>query len=222
MDATSFTDAVAAANETELDRLGSQQALVALTDADLDAGTVLRAAAESERTAGETFAGWADTESDAAARETFSRIAERERDHFERVVDELREFESGASSEDAAADYEPSGEADPMHDYLRGLDDAVERAAGLVGRSLVGYRTQLQLVNFFVNEADERRAELFRELREETRAGADAGVDLLADRCGSDRDWERAQDTATRTIRVAYEDYAETLEAMGLDPRPIC
>ncbi|WP_158057624.1 ferritin family protein [Halorussus halophilus] len=208
MDPDNFSDGVAEANATELDRLGSQQVLVALTDADLDAETVLRAAAESEHTASETFAEWADTETDSAASETFSTLAEKERDHYERVVGEL-------------GDFDPSGEADPMHDYLRGLDDTVARAAGLVGRALVGYRTQLQLVNFFVNEADERRANLFRELREETRDGADAGVELLAARCDSD-DWERAEAVATETIQVAYDDYAETLDAMGLDPRPIC
>jgi hypothetical protein len=210
MDAATFRENVETAVTTELDRLGSQQALVALTDADLDRGTVLRAAAQSEHVAGETFAEWADSEADARAAETFARLAERERDHYERVVAELN------------GDVEPSDAVDPMHDHLRGLDDAVGRAAGLVGRSLAADRTQLQVVNFFVNEADERRADLFRDLRADTRDEGSDGAELLETLCDDEDDWERAQGVAEETVQIAYDDYAETLEGMGLDPKPIC
>ncbi|USZ68986.1 rubrerythrin family protein [Halorussus salilacus] len=212
MDADSFVTEVEEAKATELDRLGSQQSLVALTDADLDAESVLRAAARSERVARETFAEWAETEANADASEAFAGLARQETDHYERVVAELG---------DEAEDFGPEG-PDPMHEYLRGLDSTVERAAGLVGRSLASERTQLQVVNFFVNDADERRADCFRELRAETQDGISAGAELLEETCDGEDDWERARKTAEETVRVAYDDYAETLEGMGLDPRPIC
>lgn len=213
MDAATFPDDVAEAKRVELDRLGSQQAVVALTDADLDAETVLRAAAQSEHAARQTFSRWAESEADEAdeaARETFAELAEQEADHYERVVVELD------------GEFEPADEVDAMHERLRGLDATVERAAGLVGRSLVADRTLLQVVNFFANEPDERRANLFRELREETREGVEKGAELLETLCDDEDDWERAQGVAEEVVQVAYDEYAETLRGMGLDPRPIC
>src|SRR6056297_4287586 len=207
MDADAFPDAIRNAKATELDRLGSQQALVALTDADLDTERVLRAAAQSEHTASETFAAWAESaaeasgtdDADATDAAEFDRLADEERDHYDRVVAQLD------------GEFTPADAVDPMHEYLRDLDTTVERAAGLVGRSLASDRTQLQVVNFFVNEADERRADLFRDLRSDTQAGVSTGTDLLAARCDGD-DWERARDVAERTVQIAYDDYAETLE----------
>lgn len=217
MDAASFPDAIEEAKATELDRLGSQQSLVALTDADLDAEAVLRAAARSERTARETFSGWAETEEDAGASETFGSLAEREGDHYERVVADLDGEVSPSDDE-----FEPSNEVDPMHAHLRRLNTTVERAAGLIARSLVGERTQLQVVNFFVNGADERRADLFRDLRADTREGVSTGAELLESRCDGEDDWERAREVAEEVVQVAYDDYAEALQGMGLNPKPIC
>mgnify|MGYP006274939539 FL=1 len=212
MDADAFPDAIRDAKRVELDRLGSQQALVALTDADLDAERVLHAAAQSEYTASETFAAWGDggTGESTDASGTFAALADEETDHYDRVVAQLD------------GEFTPADAVDSMHEYLRDLDTTVERAAGLVGRSLASDRTQLQVVNFFVNEADERRADLFRDLRSDTQAGVETGTDLLAAHCRSDDDWERAREVAAETVQIAYDDYAETLEGMGLDPKPIC
>ena len=204
-----FADAVADEKATELDRLGSQQLLISLTDAELKPRTVLAAAAGSEHTAAETFDGWAAGADGERARETFERLAEQERRHYDRVVAELDEFEPGDA-------------IDPMHDFLRGLDDDVERGGALVGRSLVGERTLLQVVSFFINEADERRADVFRDLRADTRENVEDGVAILADRCEDEGDWNRAFDAATETVQIAYDDYADTLTGMGLDPKPIC
>ena len=207
MNPDDFADTVSEEKSTELDRLGSQQLLVALTGADLEPEVVLAASANSERAAAETFAEWADGSDDA--RETFERLADQERDHYERVVAELDEFE-------------PLDATDSMQAYLRGLDDDVSRAGGLVGRSLVGSRTLLQVVNFFVNDADERRADIFRDLRADTRENVADGVRVLADCCAGEDDWNRAFDVATETVQIAYDDYADTLTGMGLDPKPIC
>ncbi len=211
MNAADFREAVESENRTELDRLGSNKLLVAVTDATLERPAVLRAAANSEYAARETFRSWADSEDDGDAREAFAAVAEQEDDHYERVL---------AALGDAA--YEPI-DGGPMHMYLRGREDTIARvAAGLVGRGLVTMRTHTQIIGFFVNEADEKRADLFRELKSETEAELDRGLELLDERCTSEEAWTRAQGAADYVIRVAYDDYVDALAGLGLDPKPIC
>ncbi|MFC7096449.1 rubrerythrin family protein [Halobaculum marinum] len=213
MDSAAFREAVASAKATELDRLGSNKLLIALTDATLEPAAVLRAAADSEHAAHTTFASWADDEPDGDARDLFAWLADRERDHRERVLDALAESDP---------DYAPA-DGGTMHTYLRAREDAVERvAAGAVGRGLVSDRTHLQIVSFFVNEGDERRADLFRDLRTETDEELDRGLALLDDLCATDDDWERAQMVAEYVIQVAYDDYADALAGMGIDVKPVC
>jgi hypothetical protein len=210
MDGTELVEAVRTSKATELERLGKEKALIAATDADLATTPVLRAAAASERRAQRTFEAWADTEADDTAREAFERVAATEADHYGRIADRL---------EAAPTDPEP----DPLHASLRGLERTVERAgAGLVGRPLASERTLLQVINFFVNEADDATADLFRDLREETRGLPGTGATLLDDLCRGEDDWVLARKAAEDAIQVAYDDYAETLEGMGLDPKPVC
>ncbi|CQH50305.1 ferritin domain protein [Halobacterium hubeiense] len=202
-----FRDGVAAAAETELDRLGSSKRLVALTDATLDDETVLRAAAASEAAAADVFAEWAaDASGDAA--ETFAAFAERERDHYERVAGEL--------GEDVAAD--PGA----VHDFLRGLDDPIEQAGAVVGRGLVAERTLAQFVSYFVNQADEGRADLFRDLRRDTEADTETAIALLADVAEDEAAVERASDAAIEVVSVAYEEYVAALESMGVNAKSVC
>lgn len=209
MNESEFRDAIESSMQTELDRIGSSKLLVALTDADLSEGRVLQVAADSEAAAGRLFEDWsADSDSDALADE-FESLAAEERDHLERVIDELDE-------------YEPSGSG-AMHDRLRDLDDPVERvAAGFVGRGLVALRTHTQLISFFVNEQDERRADLFRELKSDTDDQIERGAELLAELCDVDGDWNRASDAAEAVIRVAYEEYVDAIEGMGINPKSVC
>ena len=210
MDPESFRERVESAKATELGRLGSNKLLVAVTDAELDERSVLTAAAHSEHAARETFRRWADDEGDAEARAAFERVAEQEADHLERVLDAL----------DEPVDLADGG---PMHAYLRGREGTVERvAAGLVGRGLVVRRTHTQIISFFVNEADERRADLFRDLKGETEAEIDAGLDLLVGLCADESDWDRAAAAAEYVIQVAYDDYADALTGLGIDPKPVC
>ena len=207
MDADDFRDTVEAANATRLDRLGSSKRLVAITGADLSEDTVLRAAAASEAAAADVFEAWAADASDEAA-ETFETFAARERDHYDRVASEL--------GEDVPAD--PGA----VHDYLRGQTDTVTRAGAVVGRGLVATRTLTQFVSFFVNNADEDRADLFRELKRETSEDADSAVELLATACETDDDWERAEAAASGAIDAAYEEYVAALEGMGVNAKSVC
>jgi hypothetical protein len=110
-----------------------------------------------------------------------------------------------------------------MHTYLRGRDDTVQRvAAGLVGRGLVSVRAHTQVISFFINEADERTTDVFRDLKVDTEESLRCGLDLLNDLCETDDDWERARGAAGYVVKLAYDDYADSLVGMGLDPKPIC
>jgi len=210
MDGETFREAIESAKTTELDRLGSGKLLVALTDASLDRESVLSVAANSEYAAAETFRAWADDEPVEAAREVFEAVHEQEGEHYERVVAHLPE-------------HDPPEAAGPMHAYLRGIEGAIERAgAGLVGRPLVSTRAHTQVISFFVNEAEEGMADLFRDLEAETGDELDRGLVALTTLCEGEDDWERARATAEYAIQVAYDDYADALDGLGLDPRPIC
>lgn len=210
MDPADLRAAVEAAKQTELDRLGSSKLLLALTDAELDRPSVLRAAAASELAARETFSAWAADEDHDAAAALFADVADQEQRHYDRVADRLGEA------------VEPPG-AGPMHGYLRNRTATVERlAGGLVGRTLVSDRTHLQVISFFVNEGDEAAADVARELRTETADAQARGLELLGTVCETDADWETAEAVATYVVQLAYDDYADALRGMGVDPKPIC
>lgn len=210
MDGSEIVEAVRASKATELERLGKEKALIATTNADLGTAAVLRAAAASERRAQRTFEAWAESEPDERAREAFERVAATEADHYGRIVARL---------EAPPTDPEP----DPLHASLRTVERTVERVgAGLIGRPLASERTLLQVVNFFLNEADTAAADLFRDLREETLRVPEEGTTLLDELCVGEDDWVLARKAAEDAIQVAYDDYAETLEGMGLDPKPVC
>lgn len=195
---------------TELDRLGSEKALVAKTAATLEPDAVLATAAATSGRAVETYEEWAASETEERTRSRFADMADRERARYESVV--------------AAMAGEPDAPGvDALHEHLRTLDGTVERvAAGLVGRPLVASRLFLQVVNFFINEGDTRNTERFREIRDETDDVVAEGTTLLEAVCVTDEDWERAREAAEEAIGVAYEEYAATLQEMGLDPKPVC
>jgi hypothetical protein len=210
MDGDTFRETVEGSKRTQLDRLGSSKLLIALTDARIERERVLEVAAHSEHAARETFRAWADDEPHEGARAAFETVAEQEDEHLQRVLSALGE-------EIELAD------GGPMHAYLRGREETVERvASGMVGRPLVSLRTHTQIVGFFVNEADEASADLFRDLKSETAAVIDDGADLLDDYCDDEDDWERARMVAEYTIQVAYDDYADALTEMGLGVKDVC
>lgn len=218
MDGPSFRAAVEEARRTELDRLGSNKLLVALTEADLTTPAVLEVAAASEAAARDTFETWADNETDPAARERFAAVADREREHYERVIESLRDADP-----DRAAAFDPGEDPGPVHGYLRSREGTTERlAAGTVGRGLVSLRTHAQVVGFFINEPDERRADLFRDLRAETESAMDDGLTLLETTCEDDEDWDRARASAEYVVTLAYDSYADALRGMGVEPKSVC
>jgi hypothetical protein len=210
MNGEELVDAVRESCATELDRLGKEKALIATTNASLERADMLRAAGAAEARAAATFEAWADDEADEAASEAFAAVADTELDHRDRVASLL---------DGTIEDPDP----DPLHEFLAGLESTPERVgAGLVGRPLAAERTLLQVVNFFINEADNAAADEFRAIRSETQAAVETGVEVLDTVCTEDGDWVVARKAAEDAIGVAYDEYAETLTDMGLDPKPVC
>jgi hypothetical protein len=194
-----LADQVRTANETELDRLGSEKTLLALTDAQLDTTTVL------ERT-GAVLAsargGLADLASDAEAEAVATAVTDAG-DTIAGAADRVADSLDGEFPTDSA-----------FLELDAGTDD--ERVgAGLVGLPLVLDRLLLQCVSFFVNEADTTRADLFRELR-------DATGKILDLTTGLDVDEQAARTAASAVVATAYDEYVTRLEGMGFDPKPIC
>ncbi|WP_137286497.1 rubrerythrin family protein [Halorussus salinisoli] len=210
MNPDEFLDTVRDENETALSRLGSSKSLYAETEGEMEPEVVFRAAAEAEHAASETFQQWAD-DGDAAesVRETFADFAEQERDHYEQVTAKLDD------------DHEPS-EVPAIHDYLRGIEDDAGRVGGFLGRTLASEKSKEQMVGFFVGQADPQTAQLFRDLGGDLDGQIERGTELLAEVCESEDDWDRALEAANGVIQTAYDEYTETLEGMGVNPKPVC
>ncbi|MFB6195473.1 MAG: rubrerythrin family protein [Haloplanus sp.] len=200
MDADELRATVEVEHADALSLLGSRDLLVALSGGDPERTSLLRAAADSEYAARETFRGWADTAADADLRETFAAVADQEDDHFRRVRAAMDEPE-----------HTPDGPG-PMHAYLRGRERPIHRVAGgMVGRTLVSLRTHGRLIDFF---ADTDCETLFRTLRDETAECLDDGLATLDARADGD-DWDAAEAVAGYTIRLAADDLRDALR--GLD-----
>ncbi|MEF8783300.1 MAG: rubrerythrin family protein [Haloarculaceae archaeon] len=209
MNGQMFVEEVREAKTTELNRLGSEKALLAATRADLSAEATLETVAlalDGLRTA---FAEWADETASETAREVFGDAVDSLEDEYDRVVAEL--------------DVDPAGEASAPIPTVRSFDRPEARvAAGLVGHGLVFNGTLLQAVSFFINEADPRRADLCRDLRSGANSRIDDGATALDDLCTVEDDWNRAEGAAIDVVEAAYRDYTGTLGDMGIDPKPVC
>jgi len=205
-----FLNAVRDENETALSRLGSSKSLYAATEGEMETEPVFRAAAEAEHAASETFQRWADDEDAAeSVREVFADFAEQERDHYEQVVGKLDES------------HEPN-EVPAIHEYLRGLDTDPARVGGFLGRTLASQKSKEQMVGFFVGQADPQTAQLFRDLGGDLDGQLEHGTELLGEICENEDDWDAALEAANGVIQTAYDEYTETLEGMGVNPKPVC
>jgi hypothetical protein len=213
MDGAAFLDRIRADNETALERLGSEKALLAATEARLEADAILVTAAATLAATAETLEEWAAS-ADGAAGETLAATADSLDDARERVTAEL---DDGETTEPAAIDA-----VDVPFVSLSAEGDVERVAAGTVAVGLVLDRLFLQSVSFFVNEAQNSRADLFRDLRDDADRLVATGQETLDELCADDADWDRAETAVSGTIQDAYDDYASRLDAMGFDPKPIC
>jgi len=209
-DPDAFVEAVSEDNQTALSRLGSSKSLYANTGGEIDTEPVLEATADAEYAAWQTFREWADDEADDEARAAFETTAEEEQNHYETVDGKLDDDE-----------YEPN-EIPQLHEYLRDREDTVERVGALVGRILASQRSKDQVVGYFVGDADPQTASLFRGFGEDLDDQLERAKTLLETVCDGDEDRDRAQEAASGAIQAAYDEYVETLEGMGANPKPVC
>jgi len=206
-----FVDNVRTDNKTALSRLGSSKALYAETGGDIEAETVLRAAAIAEDTARETFELWADDETTKEAAALFSEVAAEEADHYETVAGKLDDAPTAADADLSA-----------IQSTLRGFESTVERVGGLVGRCLVAKKSKEQYTGYFVGDADPQTASVFRELGGDVEDQLDRAAALIEAICESDEDVDRAREAAGEAIQAAYKEYTASLESMGVNPKPVC
>lgn len=209
-DSEAFVDAVSEANQTELSRLGSSKSLYAETGGEIDTEPVLEATAHAEHAAWQTFERWAADESNESVQEFFERVSAQERDHFERVTDQL------------GSEVDPSGPVPALHEYLRERTETVERLGAFVGRALASKRSKAQVVGFFVGNADPQTAELFREFGDEVDDQLSQAATLLEEFSVDGEAEGRARAAASGAIEAAYDEYVTTLESMGVNPKPVC
>ncbi|WP_330630473.1 rubrerythrin family protein [Halocatena halophila] len=203
----SFEDELRDEHATELSRLGSSKALYADTAGEMEAETVLAAVADAEYAATETFDSWATSESNAVA-SVFSAVATQERDHYETVIDAID------------GEHEPASEPSALQATLREQTDTFERIGAFIGRTIVAEKSKEQVTGFFVGQADPQTAQTFRSMGSDLDEQLESGATLLKECDESER--ERAFDAASDAITAAYDEYTEQLEAMGVNPKPVC
>jgi hypothetical protein len=201
MDPADTIETVRQTAATELDRLGSDKLLIAVTGGTLEPDAVRSAAVARERGVAGALERWAADESDGAVADAFAAAATAAAERADR-------FEVSA------------GESDALTVHFDSVDGTAQQVgAGLVATPLVADRFYLQVVNFFVNEPDEASADVFREVRSDA-SSLDYAREALAALSTEER--EQASQAALAAIEAVYDEYATTLESMGLDPRPVC
>jgi hypothetical protein len=204
MNAADLTDAVRDDQQTELSRLGSSKTLYADTRGEMNPDEVFAAAAAREAAASETFAAWADDESHDDAAALFADAAE------------------GAADRLESLDADPADWTPAMHESLDDREGTVARLGGLLGWTLVDKKVKEQLTGFFTGQADPQTASTFRSAGSDVEALREETSDLLDAVCESDDDWATARDAATAAIDAAYDEFFETLEDLGVNPKPVC
>ncbi|MUV89353.1 rubrerythrin family protein [Halapricum sp. CBA1109] len=206
MTADDFVETLRSEYQTSLSRLGSSKSLYADTAGEMDPAAVTAAALADERAAAETFDAWA-TDTEGPLSEAFADAASLARDHAETLAGETE-----ADVPDAPAIYA----------VLAEHSTAVERLGGVVGRSLVVEQKTTQRTGFFTGQADPQTAQTFRGFGEDVEAQLEQAVDLLAGQCAGEDDWAAAEAAASEVIEEAYDEYVETLEGMGVNPKDVC
>ena len=202
MTADDLIDAVRDDQQTELSRLGSSKTLYADTRGEMEPDAIHAAAAAREAAARDTFEGCETTEDDDAAAELFA--------------------DAAADASDRLGDTDPADRTFHMHEALDALDATVERLGGLVGWTLVDKKVKEQLTGFFTGQADPQTASTYRGAGGEIEALREDATDLLEELCEDDADWGTAEAAAIDVVAAAYEDYVETLEELGVNPKDVC
>ena len=201
MNADDLIDAVRDDQQTELSRLGSSKTLYADTRGEMEPDAIHAAAAAREAAAADTFEAWAD-DADAVAAELF--------------------VDAASEASDRLGDTEPADRAFHMHEALADLETTVGRLGGLVGWTLVDKKVKEQLTGFFTGQADPQTASTYRSAGSEVEALREDAAESLEETCEGDEEWDAAEGAAIDVIAAAYDDYVETLEELGVNPKDVC
>jgi rubrerythrin len=193
MEGAALSAAIAVRTAPTLKTVETADLIPASTTGDRRPEPILRAAADSEAAARDTFDRWADDEAHDRVQRAFERVADQERDHYARLTAFLDDHE------------EPSAPG-PLHASLRGRRGTIERvAAGMIGRVVVSQRVQGGLVECLDRQGEREMADCVRDLRDETMAVRETGETLLDRCCSSADDWHLARAAAEYTVTVAAE-----------------
>jgi hypothetical protein len=204
MDSTDLLDAVNSDLRTELSRLGSSKSLYAVTEGKMDTGPVLTALATRAHHTAALLDEWGKDTGNAV----FSDAAEMVDHQHDEIRAELSAHDPGARPYTV----------DAMTEYT----DTAQRLGAVLGWTLVAERTASQASGFFTGQADPSTASTFRSFGDEyeqLRSEAAAALDGV---CTDEDDYERATAAATAVVEAAYDEYVETLESLGVNPKPVC
>lgn len=196
MDTQEFVDTVSEENKTALSRLGSSKALYAITEGEMEEDVVLSSAATIVYHVAGTVGDWDE--------DVFGAAADTATEQYETITSKLDDHEAGDRSAALAT--------------LAEQDGATARLGGFVGWTLVAKKTFEQLTGFFVGQADPQTSQVFREMGGDIEALREQALDVLA----AEDDWGTAEDAATAVVQAAYDEYVETLEGLGVNPKNVC
>lgn len=203
-------DEIREETKTELSRLGSSKSLYADTEGEMEEKRVRQALAKNLYTAAETFEEWA-SEGDGAVADLFADIAETTVDYYETVADGLDDYEPD----------EPVGVVTALDDF----DEPAARVGGYIGWALVTAEKVNQAVGFFIGQAAPQTADDFRTIDDGIEADISSAHEVVTT-LAADGDETAIANTASaagvRVIEAAYEAYFETLEELGVNPKPVC
>lgn len=207
MDADALVETVREENNTALSRLGSSKSIYADTSGEMKPATVLAAAATRTSHAADLFDDWAETAGGGVAT-----LCGDAADTVGGHADDL----SGRVD-----DFEP-GERPAEVEHLSTLDGDPERAGGLLGWALVMDQKTTQLTGYFTGQADPKTAGVFRAFGGDYESLVEATGSALETVCETQGEWQAATDAATEVIQAAYDEYVQRLEALGVNPKPVC
>ena len=192
-----------AGSDVEALREEAAELLDAVCEDDDDWDAAEAVAIEVIATAYDTFDAWGDDDHDDAAA------------LFADAAGETAERRDSIDAD--SVDRTPA-----MHGVLADLDGTVERLGGFVGWALVDKKVKEQYTGFFTGQADPQTASTFRSAGSDVEALREEAAELLDAVCEDGDDWDVAEAAAIEIIATAYDEYFETLEDLGVNPKPVC
>jgi uncharacterized ferritin-like protein (DUF455 family) len=182
-----------------------------------DPRQLLQIALANEINVSELAAVWMPSTREVDVKLAFARQAGDEAGHFQLVAERL-----GALGFDIAS-YTPPP-ANPMFEYLRGLDSTVERiAAGLVTLESIAYGVNENFMAFCAQRGDTETVRIYREyIQPDERAHQEMGQRLLAKYAQTPDAQRIARETVAKLAELAGSTRAAAATRLGTACFPGC